>query len=194
MVTLTETLNRINNLLWKPLHIDVIAIEASYKDYEEKEMRLHDAFIFDIRKASEENLMDLIEDPFGDGVPEDLDFEKKIPFALVGGRAIDKEFRDESKEGNFNILEQPHYMLFLDLENGTGEKVPVYKIDIDGTANPDSLMKIADDVTKLKFIPGFVNSDSQEIIASKNIIKRYTLEAAQKLKNFNLPFIFEQRE
>ncbi len=157
MVTLTETLNRISDWLCKPLHISPHALELDAEmpeDEDEINESLEDAFVFDIREATEEDIQWVVEDQFNDGYPEGLELDKKVPFALIG--YIELEEGETLGKGNFDAVRQPNYMLLLDIENGVPGKVPVYRVDIDGTVMPDSLQLIAHDIADLPFRAGYV--------------------------------------
>ena len=151
MATLTETLERISDLLWQPLHIETYSMEDGMNDSGEE--RFESAIVFDIRDADEDSAMEMLEDLFGDGMPEGLDLAEKIPFALIGYPGLEED--DELEAGNLEAIAQPSYLLLADVDNGTANKVAVYKVDIDGTVMPDSMVKIAEDVADLKFLSGF---------------------------------------
>ncbi len=157
MVTLTETLNRVSDWLWKPLHISPYVLELDAEMPEEEDEineSLEDAFVFDIREATEEDIVWVVEDQFNDGFPDGLELDKKVPFAMIG--YVDLEEGESLGKGNFTAMVQPTYMLFLDIENGVPGKVPVYKVEIDGTVIPDSLELIAHDIADLPFRKGYV--------------------------------------
>lgn len=151
----TEIYNKIKGLLWKPLHMDITIIDSDYEDYDDN-MRLHNTILFDTREMKQNDREEYIEDLFDDGVPDGLDLDKTIPFALIGGDPSHQGYINDLNKKEISFLQQPHYLLLIDTENTTS-KNPVYKIEIDGTANPDTFVKVCSDVTELNFMSGFVN-------------------------------------
>ncbi len=136
MSLLQETLERLSQYLWKPVRFKM------EEDY------FIPAQIFDFTKVNKdgEYYEVYFEDSFCDGKPDELDFEKKVPFVLLG-----EPGRDDCAEGELEGITQADEMYFLDIENGVSGKVPVYKIDIDGTAIVRSFEKIADDISEFEF-------------------------------------------
>jgi hypothetical protein len=136
MVTLAKALNKYSDGIWKPI---VIELDGQKRN----------AIFFDKTKFDKEEFEQFIEDCFNDGMPDDLNLKKKMPFLVAGF------FGNDFTEGNLGIIRQPTHMLFVDVENGTEEKQPVYCIEIDGTAIEDTFQKIADDIGELKIESGW---------------------------------------
>ena len=137
MVDLKTAIERISNSMWKPVNINTDEISGN-------------ALLFNATTLDEDSQY-LIEDWFCDGEPEGLDFETKIPFAIVG--FING---DNLSEGNIEMVEQPEHMLFMDIENGTSENIPIYSIDIDGTAIESTFQKLVGDFDELQIKGGFL--------------------------------------
>ncbi len=150
MVTYSETLERIKDKLWKPLHLDINKLDEDNDG--SADPNYFNALLFDITKADEDTRLFLLEDTFDDGMPDDLDFETKVPIGIIGQLGTEDE--GEYGEGVFGVIAQPDFMLFADIENGEGNKVPIYAVDIDGTAL-EEIRKVADDITELDFKNGF---------------------------------------
>ncbi len=135
---MTEKLKKLSGLLWKPLNIEV-------------EQHSRNALLFDINKLNEEEFDEFLKDTFCDGEPDGLDIETKVPFCIIG--YINAE---GFKEQKLEAIEQPEFMFFADIESGEEGNIPVYSIDIDGTAIESTFKKIADDLNQLDFKPGFI--------------------------------------
>ncbi len=137
---MNKKLERISDLFWKPLNVEIHG-------------RALDAFLFDLSKAGEDDYEVIVEDTFGDGIPEELDLNSKIPFA-----GLCNIEQGEFTEGNFDVMPQPDYMLFADIESGKENEIPIYLIEIDGTAIEETFIKIADDIGELDFKHGLINT------------------------------------
>ena len=53
----TVIYNKIKDLLWKPLHMDITIIDSDYEDYDD-DMRLHNAILFDTGEMKQNDLPD----------------------------------------------------------------------------------------------------------------------------------------
>lgn len=138
-------LESIEKLFWKPLSFDLLQIDDAYADYDDEETRIHTIVLFDIKSVDEEELELFFEDTFCDGIPEGVNFEVHIPFALVG------DCDENIEEGALSEIIQPGHMLLLDLANSEDGKTPVLMIEIDGSAVDGAPKKVANDLSELKF-------------------------------------------
>jgi hypothetical protein len=102
--------------------------------------------LFDVQRIDAEFLEEFLSDTFGDGLPEGLDLQSSVPFFVVG--VVGDLFSpDDDFEG------QPEGLLFLDLANGDGQDCPVWAVDIDGTAIPETYRKLCDRIADLDIEP-----------------------------------------
>lgn len=142
--TVTQILNSWSDFLWIPQRFDLAQIDETYKDYDE-DIRIHTIVFFDINTINEVVFEEFLEDTFCDGIPVGLDFQKHIPFALIG--SCDGEIQN----GDINQIIQPNYMLLLDLESKKDAATPVLMLEIDGTVNDNGLVNVAGDLSELMF-------------------------------------------
>src|SRR5688572_9440184 len=140
MNQLPEALKSVSNFLWRPIHFDF--------EGEEK-----NAYIFNIKEVSEDS--SFMDDLFGDGMPDNLDLEEKVPFCLIGYHEGDET---DFKKGNLEALDQPEHLLFVDIEHTDKDNAPVYSIEIDGTAIPTTFKRMGN-LRDIEIKMGFVSEE-----------------------------------
>ncbi len=130
MIQFQEAIARIEELLWVPTTIEMRGEKQT-------------ALLFDLSAVDEEEFADLLEDLFCDGIPEAMDFRRFIPFMLIG------PYEEQITEGTLDAIMDPTAMLLFDMAEGSAEALPVWMIEVDGTAIADTFAKVVDDVMML---------------------------------------------
>ncbi len=137
MANLTETLNKISDYLWKPVHLML-------------NDNLDNAFFFDMRKA-DEGTFEYFQDTLDGEQPDELNLEYVIPIAVTGmsvGSGIKTEdygegiFRSDSGHfwGQFSTI------LFANMKESINNKIPIYSIEVSGNIIPGTYKKAAEDL------------------------------------------------
>lgn len=138
MTNLAETLERLSDYLGKRTHI---VINGSTVD----------AFFFDIRTTGPRTI-DYLIDTIDDLESQDLDVEYLLPIAVTGP-GVDLA-DDVLKSDKGPLWGQFSGILFANMREGEGGKIPIYSAAVDGDVPPNMCKKVAEDVAELKAIQG----------------------------------------